>query len=79
MSAGSGTVNLSNVTSDDTINVTDAGSYISTEDEAALEAVLAQGIAAGGGQVEFSSSEAGLSIKVDSLGIDDTYNIYDYD
>jgi hypothetical protein len=79
MSAGSGTVNLSNVTSDDTINVTDAGSYISTEDEAALETILAQGIAAGGGQVEFSSSEAGLSIKVDSLGIDDTYNIYDYD
>ena len=75
MSAGSGTVNLSNVTSDDTINVTDADTYMTADEQVALEQVLAQGIAAGGGEVQFSVSESGLSIQVDTLGIDDTYDL----
>ena len=59
MSAGSGTVNLSNVTSDseghvDTISVTDAGTYLTSEEQTALETILAQGIAAGGGEVKFA-------------------------
>jgi hypothetical protein len=75
MSAGSGTVNLSNVTSDDTINVTDADTYMTADEQVALEQVLAQGVAAGGGEVQFSLSGSDLSIQVANLQIDDTYNL----
>jgi len=75
MSAGSGTVNLSNVTSDDTINVTDAGSFMTSDEQSALETILEQGIAAGGGEVQFSVVGSELSIKVDTLAIDDTYDL----
>ena len=75
MSAGSGTVNLSNVTSDDTINVSDADTYMSAEEQSALETILAQGIAAGGGEVKFSVTGSDLSIEVDTLGIDDTFDL----
>ena len=80
MSAGSGTVNLSNVTSDseghvDTISVTDAGTYLTSEEQTALETILAQGIAAGGGEVKFAVQGYDLSIQVDSLGIDDTFDL----
>jgi hypothetical protein len=75
MYAGSGTVNLSNVTSDDTINVSDADTYMSAEEQSALETILAQGIAAGGGEVKFSVTGSDLSIEVDTLGIDDTFDL----
>ena len=75
MTAGSGTVNLSNVTSDDTIKVTDADTYMTAEEQTALELALAQGLAAGGGEVKFSVTGNDLSIKVDTLGLDDTFDL----
>ena len=75
MSAGSGTINLSNVTSDDTINVTDAATWMGVDDQNQLNAKLALGLTNGGGEIEFSVSGTDLSIKVDSLSIDDTYSL----
>ena len=67
------------MTSDDTINVADADSFMGEGDQAQLNATLEAGLAAGGGEVEFSVTQEGnLSLSVDSLGIDDTYNIFDY-
>ena len=66
MSAGSGTINLSNVTSDDTINVTDAGSYMSVDDQAQLNATLEAGLASGGGEIDFSFDSGTITIDYDS-------------
>ena len=75
MSAGSGTINLSNVTSDDAINVTDAGSYMSVDDQAQLNAILEAGLASGGGEINFSFDSGTMTIDYDSAdGMSDIEN-----
>ena len=76
MSSGSGTIDLSNVTSDDTINVTDAASAGMGEDDIALmNATLNAGLASGGGEITFSYSEGTLTLDYASLdGLSDIDN-----
>ena len=69
------TINLSNVTSDDVINVTDAATWMGVDDQNTLNTTLEAGLTKGGGEIEFSVVGNDLSIKVDSLSIDDTYSL----
>jgi len=67
MSAGNGTINLSNVTSDDTINVADAASAgMGEADIAQMNATLEAGLASGGGQVTFSYSDGVMTLGYNS-------------
>jgi hypothetical protein len=75
-SSGSGTINLSNISSDDTLVATDASDFMSAEDKTAFEAALAAGVDAGVSQVRFSyDSDAADGMQL-TLGVGDAADVY---
>ena len=76
ISSGSGTINLSKISSDDTLVATDASDYMSAEDKGLFEAALATGVGAGVSQVRFSyDSEAADGMQL-TLGVGNAADVY---